>query len=775
MAKGNIIWAINEEIFRSASKDTSASSVGNYYADGSTTPIVSVWLDDQNRVWVYDISGNISRSVNVVTSLTSSQAGWTKQRSGVFSYDAITIDRSSIGAGSLVGAIGNDLRRSTDGGSTWTNIGTTPNNETLTGLAIDPGYGTAYATYANTTDAPFFQSDDFTTWTSPVSTYPNTWESPYQPGIGYDGVNSRVFLTWALRYNDENNLPDQVGVYYRSGSNWSRSHLISGRDFIDAFYVDSGQIDNVPPVLASARTDGRGRFIILTFNKELDATRRPAASQFAAWRLNPRRTLTPTSVTVSGTTVSIGISQTLIGTDEVFVQYLGNTNPILRDKADDGGNHRTVRPFTNRAVVNQVQTITYIRIEARDAADNTTEFSIPYRENVNKDCPPPAFWQSGAGTDSDPYVVDYRYFNDGIDIYDFYDGGFTVQIKPVETGRFSFTFSQTANVTVAGSRTTVTANRARTYSVGTNAVGTGINVKWATTGAIQPSAIAKITFTPTAPTTTPTGTISEVPANVTITNSGAQASSTENAYYTTFQWSSSRTFASVGGTLYDTELDQYHFVSNNHPYGTLYWRARFTRGIKDGGTRSGWSTIVSFTRNRSTPTTRPTTPVTPVGPKPVALPSASISSVSVSGPRTVRSGQTATYTVSASGVYDTISGTGRFGTFTFTSNSSITPEVIARGLGIKAKSGTTARKSTTVNITVTQAPSLPNASVTATGPRTATGVWDTISWRYGKSGGGHDETVETWTASVTGTGTKAKAGTRASDSYTKRTPGVGHR
>ena len=774
MAKGNIIWAINEEIFRSASKDTSASSVGNYYADGSTTPIVSVWLDDQNRVWVYDVSGNISRSANVVTSLTSSQAGWTKQRSGVFSYDAITIDRSSLGAGSLVGAIGSDLRRSTDGGSTWTNIGTTPNNETLTGLAIDPGYGTAYATYANTTDAPFFQSDDFTTWTSPVSAYPNTWESPYQPGIGYDGVNSRVFLTWALRYNDENNLPDQVGVYYRSGSNWSRSHLISGRDFIDAFYFDSGQIDNVPPVLASARTDGRGRFIILTFNKELDATRRPAASQFTAWRLNPRRALTPTSVTVSGDTVSIGISQTLIGTDEVFVRYIGDTNPILRDKADDGGNHRTVRPFTDRAVVNQVQTITYIRIQARDAANNTTEFSIPYRENINKDCPPPAFWQSGAGTDSDPYVVDYRYFNDGIDIYDFYDGGFTVQIKPVETGRFSFTFSQTANVTVAGSRTTVTANRARTYSVGTNAVGTGINVKWATTGAIQPSAIAKITFTPTAPTTTPTGTISEVPANVTITNSGAQAESTENAYYTTFQWSSSRTFASVGGTLYDTELDQYHFVSNNHPYGTLYWRARFTRSAQDNGTRSGWSSIVSFTRNRTT-TTRPTTPVTPVGPKPVALPSASISSGTISGPTSVKSGTTASYTVSVSGVYDSASGTGTIRK-TWTSSGRVSASVTVRGLGIKAKSGTSASWSGSLRVTVAAAPSLPNASVNVTGPRVATGVWDTISWSYRETGNfPHGDKIETWTASVTGTGTKAKAGTRASDSYTKRTAGPGHR
>ena len=755
MAKGNIIWAVNEEIFRSASKDTSASSVGNYYADGSTTPIVSVWLDDQNRVWVYDISGNISRSVNVVTSLTSSQAGWTKQRSGVFSYDAITIDRSSIGAGSLVGAIGSDLRRSTDGGSTWTNIGTTPNNETLTGLAIDPGYGTAYATYANTTDAPFFQSDDFTTWTSPVSTYPNTWESPYQPGIGYDGVNSRVFLTWALRYNDENNLPDQVGVYYRSGSNWSRSHLISGRDFIDAFYFDSGQIDNVPPVLASARTDGRGRFIILTFNKELDETRRPAASQFTAWRLNPRRSLTPTSVTVSGDTVSIGISQTLIGTDEVFVRYIGDTNPILRDKADDGGNHRTVRPFTNRAVVNQVQTITYIRIQARDAANNTTEFSIPYRENVNKDCPPPAFWQSGAGTDSDPYVVDYRYFNDGIDIYDFYDGGFTVQIRPVETGRFSFTFSQTANVTVAGSRTTVTANRARTYSVGTNAVGTSINVKWATTGAIQPGAIAKITFTPTAPTTTPTGTINEVPANVTITNSGAQADLTENAYYTTFQWSSSRTFASVGGSLYDTELDQYHFVSNNHPYGTLYWRARFTRSSQDQGTRSGWSTIVSFTRNRSTTTTNPR-PVVPSN-----LPSASISSASISGPSTVKSGTKATHRVSVSGVYDTTEGTEPV-TFTWTRSSTLSLSVRVRGLGIKAKSGTSDARTVTKSVTVTAAtPSLPNASVNITGPRRATGVWDTITWtsKFCQYSG------SIYTATVRGTGTRAKAGTSDSDRW----------
>ncbi|MBV2194380.1 MAG: BapA prefix-like domain-containing protein, partial [Azonexus sp.] len=108
-------------------------------------------------------------------------------------------------------------------------------------------------------------------------------------------------------------------------------------------------IDTTPPVLESAATSADGASVVLTYNEALDPANPPAASDFAI--TIDGTPVTPTSVTVSGSTVTLVLPTAVVNGDTVTVSYTdptaGNDAAATQDVAGNDAATLTDSPVTN--------------------------------------------------------------------------------------------------------------------------------------------------------------------------------------------------------------------------------------------------------------------------------------------------------------------------------------------------------------------------------------------------------------------------------------------
>ena len=112
---------------------------------------------------------------------------------------------------------------------------------------------------------------------------------------------------------------------------------------VDASGASSGG-DTTPPVLTSATVENAApSSLVLTYNESLDATSTPATTDFS---VNDGVANAVTNVSVSGTTVTLTLTNAIDNGDTVTVSYTAGTNPI-RDTSSNNAANLTSQSVTN--------------------------------------------------------------------------------------------------------------------------------------------------------------------------------------------------------------------------------------------------------------------------------------------------------------------------------------------------------------------------------------------------------------------------------------------
>ena len=690
----------------------------------------------------------------------------------------------------IIGASPSRLHKSTNRGITFgppiqvqSNV-----NDILTGVSIDERNGDLYVSISNNKIQK--SSDGGITWVSvPV---PSSLGSESSIGdISIDGMNGNLWICSSSNLFTSND----------NGANWVKISLI--RASYAGIYIEPGGADAIPPAIENAATVLDGTIIRLFYNETLDETHVPPPSSFTVNRSN-----SVSSVSISGSSVVINFSTPFAYNDNVLISY---TVPALNDDKiqDLAGNYS--KSFMNRSVRNLTISLAERIITITASSDiETSKFYIPWAGDADDFSPVP-FWESGAGTATDPYIVDRRVFYTETEISHSFINGYSHLGHDNIRASYQISFPHRATLLFFESFVGMTSDidifvydgsnkvAQRPSSGGITSRRLGYDVEankpytiYVTRSRDLTNVITlKLVYLVLIDPVPVTDNIVDKPEGLLVTNDAISADSTERIYYTTFEYSSSSTFTNPR-RVYDVNLDQYHYSVISTSTSLQYYRARFTRGSTDTGVKGPWSSTVEY-RN-----------VSSVGTPVSHLPVVSISSSTISGPSNVQTGETNTWTLSIRGVYDAIRGSlTATRTYTLTGQPNVIISVTAVGLGIKARRGSSriVRKLKTITVTeeastTTPPPvtvTLPPASVSVTLSRvgsaskvvgTARGTYDTLSWSpTPNSSSGNSAT---WnirpgsfraTATVTGTGTKASDGTTAtdSDSVRSRIDIVGHR
>ncbi|OUM94960.1 MAG: hypothetical protein A9Z00_11970 [Thermobacillus sp. ZCTH02-B1] len=143
-----------------------------------------------------------------------------------------------------------------------------------------------------------------------------------------------------------------VSVYYSSGAYPLRDVAGNTVASFSNFPVRN-TLDKTPPVLQSIY--GSGNTIMLMYNETLDSGSVPKTNQFIVMESGVSRAIS--SVSVSGTVVTLTLSSTPTNYKNVTVSYLGSS-PALRDLNGNNAPRFSNQPVTNGLVIVNLQSAT---------------------------------------------------------------------------------------------------------------------------------------------------------------------------------------------------------------------------------------------------------------------------------------------------------------------------------------------------------------------------------------------------------------------------------
>ena len=402
--------------------------------------------------------------------------------------------------------------------------------------------------------------------------------------------------------------------------------------------------DVIRPTFVRAQLSNSGNYITATYSENLDNNHIPSLADFDVLEDGNRKggAAHPSAggddVLVSGSTVEHYYTTAISPTSSLTMSY---TNPgdstALQDAAGNevnsygpsNVNYATVEPpppppeppNTNAGL---------IEIEASDGGAFNTKFYIPYATG-NRPFPYVPFWSSGSGTSAAPYGVDYlRLKNDTIINGAFLASGYTHQSYNDVCTSLNIAFDEDGTLLIEGLSDegtdavvfTLLRGTTRILSMSTTSASGRVSrspritantqyriIVQAANGKPSNNVILRLRFQPTIPTGINNDPIGEKPTGLRYANTGISCDTTSDIYYAEFQRSSNNTFTSPV-SIYDNFIDQYHFAGYTQPYGTTYYRVRFTRGVNGGGMRGPWSETFTHIRRR------PYVPPTPNPPDP---------------------------------------------------------------------------------------------------------------------------------------------------------------